>query len=101
PDAAGVAVRQVSPPQVWTAMLRRSHIVTVAVLAIAWLVWPLAPRWSATLPDFASSPLEHRRIVGFSADHATLFTDCYPPQSDRYLLQRWSVQNGNILGETA
>src|SRR5262249_21135581 len=64
-------------------------------------VWPLAPRWSVTLSDFASAPLDHRRIVGFAADNALLFTDCFPPQSPCYRLQRWSVADGADLGEIA
>ena len=75
--------------------------VTLVVLAGTSLLWlgPLPPRWSVALPDFASAPLDDRRIVGFTGDHATLFTDCYPPDSDCYRLQRWSVRDGSDLGE--
>jgi hypothetical protein len=84
-------------------VLRRSPIPAAVLLAAVWLVWvwPLGPRWTVTLSDFAASPLDHRRIVGFSADNATLFTDCFPPQADCYRLQRWSVADGKDLGEIA
>jgi hypothetical protein len=82
-------------------VLRRTRILAI-LLAVAWLVWlwPPAPRWSATLSDFTSSPLDYRRVVGFAADNSILFTDCFPPDGGCYRFQRWSVPDGTDLGET-